>query len=106
MTRSNASYLMKSRHGIWYFQMQIPLKYCFNQQRRIIRKSLRTTDKKVALITSRYWSVRVIENDLRVIETLTPPSLDARGTKRPLFQPNHCEMSFANYATQCPKIMQ
>ncbi len=70
--------------------MQIPLKYCFNQQRRIIRKSLKTTDKKVALITSRYWSVRVIENDydLRVIETLTPPSVDARGTERPHFQPD------------------
>lgn len=61
MTVFNPSYLVKSRHGIWYFQMQIPLEFRKNNSRTLIRRSLRTRDRNVALSRSKFWYLKVVE---------------------------------------------
>ena len=61
MTVFNPSYLVKSRHGIWYFQMQIPLEFRKNNSRRLIRRSLRTRDRNIALSRSKFWYLKVVE---------------------------------------------
>jgi integrase len=63
MTVFNPSYLVKSRHGIWYFQMQIPLEFRKNNSRTLIRRSLRTRDRNVALSRSKFWYLKVVELD-------------------------------------------
>lgn len=61
MTVFNPSYLVKSRHGIWYFQIQIPLQFRKNNSRTLIRRSLRTRDRNVALSRSKFWYLKVVE---------------------------------------------
>ena len=61
MTFFNPSYLVQSRHGIWYFQVQIPPDFRKHHSRTLIRRSLRTRDRNVALSLSKYWYLKVIE---------------------------------------------
>jgi len=61
MTVFNPSYLVKSRHGIWYFQIQIPLQFRKNKSRTLIRRSLRTRDRNIALSRSKFWYLKVVE---------------------------------------------
>ena len=61
MTVLNPSYLVKSRHGIWYFQMQVPPNFRKNNSRTLIRRSLRTRDRNVALSRSKFWYLKVVE---------------------------------------------
>lgn len=61
MTVFNPSYLVKSRHGIWYFQIQIPLEFRKNNSRALIRRSLRTRDLNIALSRSKFWYLKVVE---------------------------------------------
>ena len=63
MTIFNPSYLVQSRHGIWYFQIQIPSNCRKNNSRSLIRRSLRTRDRQVALSRSRYWYIQIVENN-------------------------------------------
>ena len=65
MTVQNPSYLLKSRHGIWYFQIQIPKKFRTSQKRQLFKKSLRTTNRLLALKKSRLWWLKMEENDFR-----------------------------------------
>ena len=63
MTVFNPSYLVQSRHGIWYFQMQVPPNFRKNNSRTLIRRSLRTRDRNVALSRSKFWYLKVVELD-------------------------------------------
>ena len=63
MTVFNPSYLVQSRHGIWYFQMQVPPNFRKNNYRTLIRRSLRTRDRNVALSRSKFWYLKVVELD-------------------------------------------
>ena len=63
MTVFNPSYLVQSRHGIWYFQMQVPPNFCKNNSRTLIRRSLRTRDRNIALSRSKFWYLKVVELD-------------------------------------------
>ena len=63
MTVFNPSYLIQSRHGIWYFQMQVPPNFRKNNSRTLIRRSLRTRDRNVALSRSKFWYLKVVELD-------------------------------------------
>ncbi len=65
MTVQNPSYLLKSRHGIWYFQVQIPKKYSKTQKRQLFKKSLKTTNRLVALKKARIWWLKMEENDFQ-----------------------------------------
>ena len=65
MTVQNPSYLLKSRHGIWYFQVQIPKKYSQTQKRQLFKKSLKTTNRLVALKKARIWWLKMEENDFQ-----------------------------------------
>jgi hypothetical protein len=65
MAIQNPSYLLKSRHGIWYFQIQIPKKYRIGIKRKLFRKSLRTTDRFLALKKARIWWLIMDENDFQ-----------------------------------------
>jgi len=59
MTFRNPSYITRTKHGVYYFQARIP-KYFADRagiKGRLIRKSLRTKNRKLALsIASRLWS--------------------------------------------------
>lgn len=68
MTVFNPSYLVKSRHGIWYFQMQIPLKIRKNNHRTLIRRSLRTRDRDVALSRSKFWYLTVVQKTYKCVQ--------------------------------------
>ena len=63
MTVFNPSYLVQSRHGIWYFQMQVPPNFRKNNYRTLIRRPLRTRDRNVALSRSKFWYLKVVELD-------------------------------------------
>jgi len=63
MAIQNPSYLLKSRHGIWYFQVQIPKKYRKSDKRQLFRKSLKTTNRLLALKRARIWWLIMEEND-------------------------------------------
>ena len=63
MTVKNPSYLVKSRHGIWYFQIQIPKKLQKNSKRKLFRKSLKTANRKSALSQARHWWVLMEKNN-------------------------------------------
>ena len=63
MTVFNPSYLVQSRHGIWYFQMQVPPDFRKKNSRTLIRRSLRTRDRNVALSRSKFWYLKVVELD-------------------------------------------
>jgi integrase len=63
MAIQTPSYLLKSRHGIWYFQIQIPRKYRTSDRRQLFRKSLKTTNRLLALKQARIWWLRMVEND-------------------------------------------
>ncbi len=65
MTVQNPSYLLKSRHGIWYFQIQIPKKFTQSQKRKLFRKSLKTTTRVIALKKARLWWIKMEENDFQ-----------------------------------------
>jgi hypothetical protein len=65
MTVQNPSYLLKSRHGIWYFQVQIPKKYSQTQKRQLFKKSLKTTNRLLALKKARVWWLKMEENDFQ-----------------------------------------
>lgn len=61
----NPSYLLKSRHGIWYFQIQIPKKFSSTLKRQLFRKSLKTTNRLQALKKSRLWWLKMEENNFQ-----------------------------------------
>ena len=63
MTVFNPSYLVQSRHGIWYFQIQIPPSFREKYSRALIRRSLKTRDRNVALSRSKFWYLKVVELD-------------------------------------------
>ncbi|MGY8859207.1 MAG: DUF6538 domain-containing protein [Pseudomonadales bacterium] len=63
MTIFNPSYLVQSRHGIWYFQIQIPPKFRKNNSRTLFRRSLKTRDRNVALSRSKFWYIKVVRLD-------------------------------------------
>jgi hypothetical protein len=64
LTVKNPSYLVKSRHGIWYFQIQIPKKLQKNgKKRKLFRKSLKTAYRKSALSQARHWWVLMEKNN-------------------------------------------
>lgn len=48
MSVKNPSYLLKSRHGIYYFQYQIPKRHNSADSRKLFRKSLNTRDLAIA----------------------------------------------------------
>lgn len=56
MTSRTPSYLTRSRHGIWYFQLWIPESYRLQSQsnRKLIRRSLKTRDRVVAMARARF----------------------------------------------------
>ncbi len=59
MTFRNPTYITKTKHGVYYFQARIPRFYCqkYGIKKRLIRKSLRTKNRKLALsLASRIWS--------------------------------------------------
>lgn len=56
MTVNNPSFLVKSRHGIWYFQIQIPKLYRREKGvRKLFRRSLKTSNRQLALKLARKW---------------------------------------------------
>ena len=61
MTVFNPLYLVQSRHGIWYFQIQIPPDFRKHHSRTLIRRSLKTRDQNIALSLSKYWYIKVVE---------------------------------------------
>ena len=63
MTIKTPSYIVKSRHGIWYFQIQIPKKLLSNNKRQLFRRSLKTTNRILALKRARVWWTRMNESD-------------------------------------------
>lgn len=63
MTMFNPSYLVQSRHGIWYFQIQIPPNFRKNNSRTLFRRSLKTRDRNVALSRSKFWYIKVVGRD-------------------------------------------
>ena len=65
MTVQNPSYLLKSRHGIWYFQVQIPKRFSQTQKRQLFKKSLKTTNRLLALKQARIWWLKMEENDFQ-----------------------------------------
>jgi hypothetical protein len=65
MTVQTPSYLLKSRHGIWYFQIQIPEKFRTSQKRKLFRKSLKTSNRIIALKMAKIWWLRMEENDFQ-----------------------------------------
>ena len=65
MTVQTPSYLLKSRHGIWYFQIQIPEKFRTSQKRNLFRKSLKTSNRIIALKMAKIWWLRMEENDFQ-----------------------------------------
>jgi integrase len=60
MSSRTPSYIVKSRHGIWYFQYWVP-KSANNsfQRQKIVRRSLRTTNRTEALDLARRMYVRI-----------------------------------------------
>jgi hypothetical protein len=65
MAIHNPSYLLKSPHGIWYFQIWIPRKYPKNNKKKLFRRSLKTTDRISALKQARIWWLRMEESDFQ-----------------------------------------
>lgn len=65
MTIKTPSYIVKSRHGIWYFQIQIPKILQNNNKRRLFRRSLKTTNRLEALKKAWIWWLRMSDNDFQ-----------------------------------------
>ena len=63
MTSFNPSYLVQSRHGIWYFQIRIPKKIRKEKSKSLVRRSLKTRSRSDALSRSKFWYLKVIEFD-------------------------------------------
>jgi integrase len=82
MTFFNPSYLVQSRHGIWYFQVQIPPDFRKHHSRTLIRRSLRTRDRNVALSLSKYWYLKVIELNYD-LSSLDKNLITHNGTREP-----------------------
>lgn len=63
MSIKTPSYIVKSRHGIWYFQIHLTNQFRYENKRRLFRRSLRTKDRTLALKRARVWWIRMSEND-------------------------------------------
>ena len=93
MTVFNPSYLVKSRHGIWYFQMQIPLEFRKNNSRTLIRRSLRTRDRNIALSRSKFWYLKVVELDFD-LSSLNSNEIGKESDKKPSSSLSECIETF------------
>jgi integrase len=93
MTVFNPSYLVKSRHGIWYFQMQIPLEFRKNNSRTLIRRSLRTRDRNIALSRSKFWYLKVVELDFD-LSSLNSNEIGKESDKKPSSSLRECIETF------------
>ena len=52
-------------NGIWYFQVQIPKRFSQTQKRQLFKKSLKTTNRLLALKQARIWWLKMEENDFQ-----------------------------------------
>jgi integrase len=93
MTVFNPSYLVTSRHGIWYFQMQIPLEFRKNNSRTLIRRSLRTRDRNIALSRSKFWYLKVVELDFD-LSSLNSNEIGKESDKKPSSSLRECIETF------------
>jgi integrase len=93
MTVFNPSYLVKSRHGIWYFQIQIPLEFRKNNSRTLIRRSLRTRDRNIALSRSKFWYLKVVELDFD-LSSLNSNEIGKESDKKPSSSLRECIETF------------
>ena len=55
--RTTATFLQRSRHNVYYFRMVVPVALRPHINKTEIKRSLRTSDKKIALRISRLMSV-------------------------------------------------
>jgi integrase len=93
MTVFNPSYLVKSRHGIWYFQMQVPPNFRKNNSRTLIRRSLRTRDRNVALSRSKFWYLKVVELEYD-LSSLNSSETSKGSDKQPSLSLSECIENF------------
>ena len=73
----NPSYITRSRHGIWYFQLWITEfdEYGLDSRRKLFRKSLRTRSRRKALKLARRWWIKMADDSkerttLEIIEEM------------------------------------
>lgn len=63
MTSRTPSYLLKSRLGIWYFQVQISKFVTNTGKRQLFRRSLKTRNRHEALKKARRWIIQMEDNN-------------------------------------------
>jgi len=93
MTVFNPLYLVQSRHGIWYFQIQIPPDFRKHHSRTLIRRSLKTRDQNIALSLSKYWYVKVVELNYD-LSGLDNNLISTKATSEPLRTLSQCIEEF------------
>ena len=93
MTVFNPLYLVQSRHGIWYFQIQIPPDFRKHHSRTLIRRSLKTRDQNIALSLSKYWYIKVVELNYD-LSGLDNNLISTKATSEPLRTLSQCIEEF------------